>query len=363
MATVPSIVDVYPANGSSGIAIGDHITVTFDQEMDEDSINTGTFVLSGPDQGVFFGGELNPFEEPGLTTDDILDSPYFDGFVQCTVSFSRVDASGSPVADTAVDYTGAGTSWRTVAILTPQTPLSPGKQYSVFLAGDEDPTNAFDSGVRTRTVFDPQPIVLTGTGKIYAGGGYTGDSIRTYTVEILTGGTTGNAVYKWWNNSDPLTTYNGITVTGRRELEDGLYITCDPDGTFAIGDKWTIVVVPFYALANTYRWVFTTGSGAILTPPSLSSSSGIESLIVSGAGDLRVVSIEPADNATNLDPDAVSVITITFNQAIDESTITDETVVIKSEPVDGLLNGPIQYTGVIAKVLSVSGNTLTIQIS
>jgi hypothetical protein len=81
--TAPSIVNVYPANGAIGIPIGDSVTVTFNQEMDEDSINTGTFVLSGPDKNVFFGGEMNPFEEPGLNANDILDSPYFPGFVQC----------------------------------------------------------------------------------------------------------------------------------------------------------------------------------------------------------------------------------------------------------------------------------------
>jgi len=365
MATVPSVVNVYPANGAVGIPIGDQITVTFDQEMDEDSINTGTFVLTGPDQGVFFGGELNPFEEPGLNADDILDSPYFGGFVKCTVSFSRVDASGSPVADTEVDYTGAGNLWRTVATLTPEAPLASNKQYSAILAGDEDPTNAFDSGVRTRTVFDPNPVSVTGTGVIYTGGGYTGTIQKTYTVEIVTGGQTGNATYQWWDNSDPLTLYSGITVTGRRELDNGMYITCDPDGTFVSGDRWTIVCIPFFSLLNTYRWTFSTGSGAIATPPSTSSTSGIQELAASAtASTLSIDSVDPTGGeygvAISTDPYVGERITVTFDDTypINASTLVNA-VSIESKPATGVDDlTSITYTGDLSFTTSLVGDNV-----
>ena len=374
MATIPSIIDVYPANGAAGIPIGDQVTVTFDQEMDEDSINTGTFVLIGPDQGIFFGGELNPFEEPGLNEDDILDSPYFGGFVKCSVSFSRVNASGAPVADTEVDYTGAGNLWRTVALLTPEAPLAPNKQYSSLVAGDEDTSNAFDSGVRTRTVFDANPVSVTGTGKIYTGGGYTGDTQRTYVIEVISGGQTGNAVYQWWNQTDPLTTYNGITVTGRRELEDGIYITCDPDGTFVTGDRWTVVVVPFYALPNTYKWVFTTGSGSILTPPSSSSASGIAQLGVTGSGStstsvVSVVSVDPTGGEYGVeistDPYTGERIDIVFTDTnpIDATTLVNA-VAVRSEPATGVDDSlGIAYTGDLSFTSSLVGtHTLRIDL-
>ena len=364
MATVPSIVDVYPANGATGIPIGDSITATFDQEMDEDSINTGTFVLTGPDQGIFFGGEMNPFEEPGLNATDILDSPYFTGFVKCTVSFSRVDASGSPVANSAVDYNGDGTLWRTVAVLTPQAPLAPNKDYTALIAGDEDPTNAFDSGIRTRTVFDPKPISVAGSGVIYSGGGYTGDTSKTYTIQITTGGQTGNAVYQWWNNSDPLLVYSGITVTGRRELENGIYITCDPDGTFVTGDKWTITVVPFEVLGNTYKWTFTTGSGSIVTPPSTSSASGITSLSTSTSTyTFEVESVDPDEGEYGVDistdPYTGERIEITFSDtyAVDSTTLVDA-ISVRSEPATGIDESlSITYTGDLDFTASLVGNS------
>jgi hypothetical protein len=346
--TVPVIIDVYPANSSVGIPIGDQVTVTFDQEMDETSINTGTFVLTGPDQGVFFGGEMNPFEEPGLSRKDILDSPYFGGFVQCSISFSRVDASGSPVDDDVVDYSGAGNLWQTVAILTPLAPLAPNKPYTALVAGDEDPTDAFDTGVRTRTVFDPNPISVIGTGKIYPGGGYTGSDTRTYVIEIISGGPTGSAVYHWWNKTDPFTIYNGITVTGRRELEDGLYITCDHDGVFVTGDQWEVVCVPFESLANTYRWTFNTGSGAIITPPSSASASGIVSLEPE-VQSFTVVSVSPVGGkygvVISTDPYVGEVISITFSAEIDALTLEDALMVV-SEPAIGIDSAnTIPYTG------------------
>jgi hypothetical protein len=369
MATVPSIVDVYPANGALGIPIGDQITVTFDQEMDEDSINTGTFVLTGPDQGIFFGGEMNPFEAPGLTREDILDSPYFGGFVQCTVSFSRVDASGSPVSDSAVDYTGDGTLWRTVAILTPQAHLSPNKEYTALVAGDEDPTNAFDSGVRTRTVFDPEPVTVTGTGLIYAGGGFTGAIQKTYHVRITTGGQTGNATYQWWEAADPFTLYNGITTTGQRELELGVYITCDPDGTFVVGDNWTIVCKPFYALLNTYKWTFSTGSGSIITPPSTSSASGIEQLGTSSSGStstsaFSVLSVDPEGGEYGVEISTDSYIgeriefTFTDTNPADPATFVDA-VSVRSEPAVGIDDSlSITYLGDLSFTTSLVGSNV-----
>lgn len=368
MATAPNIVSVYPANGASGIAIGDSVTVTFDQEMDEDSINTGTFVLTGPDQGVFFGGEMNPFEEPGLNAEDILDSPYFPGFVQCSVSFSRVDASGATVLDSEVDYDGDGTLWRTVATLTPNAVLAPNKDYQALLAGDEDTTNAFDSGVRTRTVFDAEPIVLTGTGIIYGGGGFTGSTAITYVVEITSGGATGSATYSWWRLSDPFTVYTGITVTGKRELENGVYITCDPDGTFVTGDQWTIKCVPFLALAASYRWSFSSGSGSIIIPPSTSSVSGIDTLTSSVAGTtgvstFSVSEVDPAGGeygiAISSDIYTGERITITFTDTTptDAATIVDN-VAVRAEPAIGIDSiNQITYTEELDFTVSLVGTT------
>jgi len=367
LSSTPAIVNVYPSNGASGIAIGDSVTVTFNQEMDEDSINTGTFILTGPDQGVFFGGELNPFEEPGLNAADILDSPYFPGFVQCEITFSRVDASGGTVLDSAVDYDGDGTLWYTVATLTPSAPLAPNKEYQALIAGDEDTSNAFNSGVRTRTVFDPEATVSVGDGVIYSGGGYTGATSVQYVVEITSGGQTGSATYSWWRLTDPFTVYTGITVTGKRELENGVYITCDPDGTFVTGDQWTIVCVPFVSLPNSYRWSFTSGSGSILIPPSTSSASGIDTLtsFVSGSSTVSAFSVSEVTPEGGQYGLALSTVTITIvctdDTPIDAATVIGN-VAVRAEPATGITSlNQTTYTEELDFAISVIGDN-TIQI-
>lgn len=363
--TAPLILDSYPASSSIGIPIGDSITVTFDQEIDESSVNSGTFVVGAPANDTVFGPGLEPLSQQfSEDRDDILTPPEFGGYIEGTITFSRVDASGSIVDDSEVDYTGARNLWRSVAIFTPKQPLRPNVEYTVILAGDEDQTNDFDSGIRSRTVFDAQPISVIGTGTPIFSGGYTSSTTRTYVLEITGAGVTGAATYDWWNQTSPLVVYSGQTTTGNRELEDGLVVSFSIDGSFAVGDRWTVVVVPYETLANNYSWTFSTGTGSVLTPPTTGSTSGIDAVGYTSFGSLRVVSIEPVHQATNLDPNSVTEIVITFNKDVDEDTVIDSNITIWSEPINGKkYNTDIQYAGTIAKILSVSGRTIIAQIT
>ena len=363
MSSTPIIVDVYPASGARGIPIGDQIRLIFDQEMDTDSINTGTFVLTGPDEAPVFGPiDVTPFDVPGFDDEDILSSPYFAGYVKGTISFTKMDPSGGLVDDDTVDTTGDGTLWRTVAIFIPEKPLKPNVEYTVIVLGDDEPADGLDSGIKTRTVFDTA-FTGSGTGRLAFYGGYTGDTNRSYTVEISTGGATGDAEYIWWNDNDPLTTYTGITTTGTRELEEGIYVICDPDGSFTAGDQFKVVVVPAIALPNTYRWSFNTGSGSILVPPSTSSASGIAELELL-AGGLQITSVTPKNLSANIDPDSLVDIVIEFNKDLDATTITDLTVMTRAEPVNGTYDdNTIEYTDPLVTTVSVSTNTITIAIT
>ena len=124
MTTTPSVVDVYPAPNAQGIPIGDQVRVIFNQEMDLDSINTGTFVLTGPDDAPVFGPlDITPFDEPGFEDEDILSSPYFKGYVKGTITFRKCGRSLELIDDDATDTTGQGDSWYTVAVFTPNKPL------------------------------------------------------------------------------------------------------------------------------------------------------------------------------------------------------------------------------------------------
>jgi hypothetical protein len=360
MTTTPHVLNIFPANGASGIAISPQIKVFFDQEMDESSINSGSFIVAGPDNGIFFGDEFNLNDQPGLEDEDILSSPYYSGYVQGVVSFLRVDTNGNPVDLSAKDYTGDGELWRTVALFTPLRPLSPNNPYTVIISGDEV-VDDYNSGVKTRTIFDPYSVAVTGTGSLYTLGGFSGTTQQTYHIEIISAGTTGNAEYEWYKEIDPLTVYTGITTTGERELEDGVIVLFDPDGEFEVGDHWSIVCKPGIVLPNNYRWSFTTGSGSIVVPASTYSASGIEELVSAGSGKLEVTKITPKDGATNLDTDSISEIEIEFNKVLDATTITSSTVLVWSESVNGDPN--IYSLGTLENTITVSSNVINIELS
>jgi hypothetical protein len=370
MATTPSIVDVYPAPSAQGIPVGDQVRVIFNQEMDLDSINTGTFVLTGPDDAPVFGPlDITPFDEPGFEDEDILSSPYFKGYVKGTITFRKCGHSLELIDDDATDTTGQGDSWYTVAIFTPDKPLKPNVEYTCILLGDEAPTDDYDTGIKTRTVFDPV-FTGSGTGRLSFYGGYTGSENRTYIIEIVSGGVTGDAEYIWWRESDPLTTYAGVTSTGARELEDGIYVLCEPDGSFTIGDQFQVVVIPALTLANNYQWSFSTGSGSIITPPSTSSASGIDS-ITSGSTYAEVVpvfqvsDIDPEDGeygvTISTDPYAGELITITFNNNVDPLTLGDSAISVISTPARGR-SDLFTAVGELDFVATLTDNILEIQL-
>ncbi|RLC15056.1 MAG: hypothetical protein DRI24_11910 [Deltaproteobacteria bacterium] len=365
MASIsPLIIDVSPADQAAGIPIGEHVEVTFNQEMDRSSVNTGTFLVIGKDEAPIFGPiDVTPLDEPGFEDEDILSSPYFGAHVKGKIEFYKIDASGGVIDDDSiVDEEADGMLWKTRAVFVPDQPLAVNSEYTVFLLGDENTNDSLDTGVRTRTVFDTKEVAVTGTGSVTFGGGYSASEERTYALEIIVPGSTGVAEYRWWDEAHPLNVYEGRTTTGIRELEDGIFVTCSNDGDFETGDKFSVKVVPYLLLENNYQWIFTTGSGSIVTPPSDSSASGIECLNTEGeSGGLEIVSTDPEDRETNLDPASITTVTIVFNKALDAATITNDTVKVIAEPV----NGDPRFTaqGELTQDITVTGSTISIAIN
>lgn len=371
MASTPQIINAIPAPNANGIPIGNPIHIEFDQEMDLSTLNSGTIVLVGPDDVPLFGPtDITPFDVPGFDDEDVLSNPYFQGYVKGTFQYIKYDVSGGLVEDLK-DTTGVGNLWRTVVEFVPDKPLKPNVKYTAIILGDEASTDNFDTGVKTRTVFD-SIFVGTGTGNILFDGGYTGTPQTTYTVEITSSGLTGVAEYIWWNNNDPLTVYSGVTTTGERELEKGLFITCSHDGNFIIGDKFSVVVVPALTLSNNYRWTFTTGDGNILTPPSSQSTSGIESVLSNIAGSslvnytgLAVSNISPEDGkygvAISEDPYNGEQIVITFSSLPDPDTLSGNAIKVRSEVANGNTE-VFTAIGDLDFVATLESNILTISL-
>lgn len=363
---LPSIINVYPANGSKGIVLSDTIRVTFNQEMDTTSINSGTFIVGGPDNSSIFSPlDITPFDLPGLTEENKESFPYFAAPISGTITFKRVDIYGNEIDDSIKDYNGDGSLWRTQAIFTPSVPLEPNKDYFVLIAGDEDTTDAFDSGVKSRSIFDTEKTAGTGNANLNFYGTYTGNSNQEYVIKFISAGTVGVATYQWWKKSDPLTVYNGISTTGERELEDGVMVTCDPDGSFAIGDQFEVLVLPGVPLENNYKWEFSTSNGAIEVPPSTSPASGIESITTSTgiSEQFHVSSISPIEGYYGLEiSDSLYIgeqIVITLSEDVDSTTVEDNISIISEQVI---VDSTITATGILEWTGTVSGGVITINL-
>jgi hypothetical protein len=150
-------------------------------------------------------------------------------------------------------------------------------------------------------------------------------------------------------------------------LNDGVFVRFE--GDFEIDDEFSVCVKVGERMQNTYTWLFTTGAGSIQSVPSSVEQSpsvpvgGFSSTTTSATSAFSVLEVSPAERATNIDTDSIETIIVKFSDDIDTDTITDETVEIWSEPVNGDFSGnDIEFAGEISKILTVSGDTLTIQI-
>lgn len=356
----PSIVSIYPASGAISAPVSCQIIVTFDREVDETRLADGGFILTGPDDVYYTGPHLDvDFDDPTTGDDDeILTSPGYIGFAEGAFTFQRVDSEGS-VLSGAYDYSGLGTLYRSKVFLTPSKPLYPNTEYTVYLAGDDNALDDRKAGITTRTVFDPEKGFVSGTGMIFARGGYTGTISDRYVFTITTGGAPGVAVARWYKDSDPVLTYSLSSTSGYMATSDGLEVKFN-SGNYVADDVFYVTVVPPETMAVTYTWSFTTGSGSVTDVPDSASSSVISTAPASAA--FQVSTTSPESRASNLALKDCRIITITFNRAIDEETITDDTLKVFTLPANGIEDGAISYRGELVKKYVVSGSTLTIYI-
>lgn len=363
--TAPSIVSINPANGAEGVVLSDSIYVIFDQEVDTTTIQ---ILVEGADTDRWSGPDQARWDDPDTDADDdVLATPGYKGILAGSLTFERVDENGDAVIY--YDYTGNGSLWRTKAVFTPAEPLAASTTFRVWVVGDETTGDDIESGASTRTVFDTAKGANLGDGDVYFTGGYSGTVEEDiYTVQIQEAGSASDKVlFKYWRASAPLVIRELYTSQRSQLLNDGVYVRFS--GDFEINDEFTVHVKTGTRMESTYTWTFTTGAGSIATVPSTTYQStpvgGFTDTVVSTSADaFRVLSVTPANRATNLDPDTIDYITIQFSDDIDEDTISNDTVEVWTEPVNGIFDdNDIEYTGELVRAYSVDGDTLTIFIA
>lgn len=110
---------------------------------------------------------------------------------------------------------------------------------------------------------------------------------------------------------------------------------------------------------------FTSGSGSIEEIPATTSSSVLSSsTVLAGGGSadsLSVVRTIPADHEIEVDPDLDEII-IEFDKAIDESSVSADSVAVETFPATDHPNANTQSAGTLATSVQVDGNQLKIKI-
>jgi hypothetical protein len=354
---------IHPASDALGVPLADTVWVLFNQEIDENSINEGNFLIEGPDTDSVIGPGVS-FQLPNVSdsgSNDQFSSPGFKGVVPGTISFQKINLSDLNAYTGPADTTGAGNLWRTKAVFTGAFPFQALTQYRVYLAGDENISDSSPTGITTRTIFDTiNDPGNTGTGNIVFKGTYIGEITDTYNVEITIDGASGAAWYEWSKDSDPSTIHGPILSDAyvTQILENNVQIKFGT-GNFLTGDKFSVIVKPPQTFADNTYWDFNTGSGSIIQPPTDAATSITGDPLTSIQTNFAVTSIVPADRASNLSIDT-SKITITFNANIDASTVDANTISIIGQASNG--DPRVMQSREIYKDITVTGNKIIITI-
>lgn len=365
MALITSIVDsVFPSNEAEGVILTDTIRVTFDREIDEQSI-IDNIILEGADTDEVIHNAYTPDYIVQGEEASILESPGYTGIVPCTITFQRI-ALDSELEVSTQDVLGDGQLFRTKAIIKPVKPLRADTEYTIHIVGDQDLGDENKYGIRTRSVYDLiAEVSNTSTGAPTITGTYTGAySNDTLNLRVVTGGILGVATFEWWLDSSPMN-FHGPATTHVNSLN--LIVGTDisfSEGTYVTGDEWTVYLKEDEVFEGQLLYTFTTGGGTILPVEDSTATSPTGSpLSLPASGSLTVVKTTPADLSVNQPLTAYERIIIEFDKVIDPTTLTDDMVTVTAERVSDHPSLCVQSPdGPIARILTVSGNKLIIDV-
>lgn len=377
MPGLNSIVDlVHPTVSGINVITSDTIWVLFDREIDESTVSNGNFFITGPDYDTWTATDTTLFQDSPSTTgsgsEDILESPGYEGLLQGTVTFTRVDNDDASTTVTGVyDTTGSGFVFRTKAIFTPENRLQASTTYTVHLSGDEDDSDDLVTGISERTVFDPiSSGNNTSVGTVEFEGGYVASYNDIYHLTITTAGDVGDSRFTFFRESDPTSVFGPFrTKRSGVLLSDGVTAVFD-DGNYALNDKWSVVTKAPSIFTGNIFWPFKTGSGSISTLPTTTSTTVLGDIptsetVVSQSSStaFSVSSTSPTDGATNQSISALTdyTITATFNAAIDAATVVSGVdLTVRADYATGEAEDGNGALGELNAYPSVAGSTLSI---
>ena len=322
-----------PVADADSLPLETEITITFDVEIDPDSIKNGAFVVSSSaSKLVLEGPALEDFTPSG--PHNFLSSDVYSGLVE-----------GEITTEDNITFT-----------FTPSSPLTPNASFRVLLG----------TKILSKTIGAVVEGANTGTGSISLLGPYTGDA-DTITITVTTAGVLGAARFTYERASSGIPS-SAITTDRLVEIEDGLFIIFKP-GTYEADDSFEFEVFEGTPLSDIYSFSFSTGAASYVEVSEDLPSVQIERRTIDGLiridnipsvnnGTLALVSITPAQGASNV-PLGFSTITLTFNKELDESSITDAFIEVLMETLP--LDETQQSSVPLHVVPTVSGKNLILR--
>ncbi|MCF8242667.1 MAG: Ig-like domain-containing protein [Melioribacteraceae bacterium] len=290
ITTTPTVSSTNPANSAVAVPINQQITATFSEEMNSSTITTATFTLM---QGTsFVSGTVSYTGTTAAFAPSSNLSP--NTSYTATITTMAKNLAGNTLAN---NFTWTFTTGSAAAI-TPPTVSS------------TDPVNAATGVPINQKVAATFSVAMDAT------------TITASTFTLLRGATPVSGLVSYSgtttifapaSNLSPNTVYTATITTGAKDLAGN-------------------------ALKNNYEWSFTTGTTAIITPPTVSFTAPASS---------------EADVSLN------QKVAVTFSRTMDAATITASTFTLQQGTTP--ISGSVSYSGktaIFTPASNLSPNTV-----
>lgn len=366
--SAPKIISVFPSNSSTSVPVGAKICITFDKSVDLESVKNN-IVIYGEESEIMTG----PNDTIWLSQSDIGESDFlktvgFKGIVEYDVEGLYVNPQNGEEIDagdiTSLESEGYLSAYYKVC-LTPKKLLSEKNTYKVFIIGEVE--DNLKKGISKKTIYDPDySAVTSSTSFVHVYGGYDSISDDKLFIEVTKAGNIGSCEFSYWFEKAGKVSSQEEKISSRRfrKIKRNLQVRFS-GSSFVKGDIYSVELYSPEFMEDSYHFTFKTAADFIEEVPDTMSTSPIGTKIVlsSQEGGLSLLEMSPDDGSTNM-KFSDKTITLSFDNDIDESTVTDDTVIVYTYPVSGFYSNSNsdEEPKELRKKLTVEDNKIIIEI-
>lgn len=357
----PTIVNVSPAPGATDVVLGQSIVVTFSEPIDTDSVNNGTFVLTGPGLGTIITSDQIIEQSP---TPSVARGYILGNFGFSTLTYSPwAPFTAYHVNDQVVDSNG------NVQTVTESGTSSPYAPAWLMTAGDATIDNNVPAWQANQAKSFGQFILDSNSNLqkcTLSVGGTTGQTVPQWNTMV--NGTTFDGSVTWTNYGalSPIVWMNGGLANSGQTIA-----TFTPSKALRPGVTYTVLIVGSDSalatsfvhdlsgnnLLNSQQWSFTTGTLDVVTPPIQNPLPLPKTLLTPG-----MVQVIPRAPVGVDDPSVsnISVVELIFPAPIDINSFDPTQLLVGVEPI---MNDPdVMVPGGSSASYIIQGNKLIVTV-